>query len=154
MKNLILSSIFTAITATSTFSAAASDFGLVINGACYHTNRARLLNEKNPGLGVKMSLNPSTNTEVGYYLNSYKKTTTYATVSYLPFNFGFVSAGGFAGVATGYKKITGLGLSPIGGAEILLKVNQNINLNLRAVPMLPAKKPTTAVITISATLNF
>lgn len=61
-------------------------------------------NNKNLGLGLGWDLTEKSRTEVGFFENSYYKTSVYALYEHDFFNItDYITVSGFAGITTGYK---------------------------------------------------
>lgn len=61
-------------------------------------------NEANVGLGIRNTFSDDWSIQGGVYRNSVDETTVYAVANYTPLHIGPLRAGGFAGLASGYKK--------------------------------------------------
>ena len=76
-------------------------YALVAHTVSYHDKRDFGLNERNPGIGVRYSLD-DIDIQIGRYKNSYKVQSNYALIDYFRYNLGSFKLGGFAAIATGY----------------------------------------------------
>lgn len=100
----------------------------------YHTDRSKSYEESNYGLGVRYEPDDSALAyQAGAYRNSYRRTSVFVIVDYLPLAVAHVRAGLFAGLATGYAYIDIAGVSPIGGAVVRAEVDR-FSATLRFAP--------------------
>lgn len=68
----------------------------------YHTDRAVEHNERNFGLGIEHDIAANTRLIVGFYDNSFDRTTVYAGVAYAPWCAGPFRFGVLAAFGSGY----------------------------------------------------
>lgn len=105
---------------------------LDINLASYHLAREdvarRDLNESNPGIGIGRDAG-DWRQMAGIYLNSIRRTSTYALVGYMPLHIGRLNIGIVGGVVTGYL----VDVAPAAGLIATLQF-ERIGINIIAVP--------------------
>ncbi|MDE2129432.1 MAG: hypothetical protein KGJ74_07180 [Betaproteobacteria bacterium] len=120
---------------------AASRWTLDISTVSYHTRQwARdSLNQRNEGLGLEYQATPDWGLAVGFYKNSYSRTSAYALASYTPLHLALpaawrVNAGLTAGVVTGYTSAEAPA-RPLALAALLeVRDQAGYGINLVAVP--------------------
>lgn len=107
-----------------------------INTISRHIQPSRKYNEENWGVFYECRRDQDWSYQLGYYENSFNRTTAYGLVMYQPWVFLGARLGGFAGGGTGYreKEVDGKdvptgGLSPLAGG-ILSYERKNVGLNL------------------------
>lgn len=88
-----------------------SALSLDVSLASFHTHaRARhSLNQHNPGLGLTYSFSPDWSGSLGFYENSYRKTSAYALANWTPWHASLpgdfsLAAGVTAGLVSGYTR--------------------------------------------------
>lgn len=126
--------------------AQAVDLSLDLNLASVHTEQwARdSLNQRNEGLGLTAQLDPAWSLSVGEYRNSYRRTSAYALAAWTPLRVPLggwqVTAGGEAGLVTGYRR-SEIASQPVMGAGLLRVIApSHWSLDLTAVPNAPGRR--------------
>ncbi len=116
-------------------------WSLDISTTSYHTRQwARdSLNQDNPGLGIEYQATPDWGAAVGFYKNSYRRTSVYITATYTPLHIslpaGFsLGAGGLAGVISGYTSADAPGRPLLAAALVQVRSAGGYGINLAAVP--------------------
>ena len=122
-------------------------YTLDVNLTSWHTERwaRRELNQHNAGLGVTVDLTPNWSASVGFYRNSYRRTSVYLLADWTPLHLRFgstgwqLAAGGEAGLATGYRRRE-MACEPfVATALIRLIAPGGWSLNISAVPNAPGR---------------
>lgn len=134
----------TTITAAHAADAPASRLSLDLNLASIHTEAwaRRDLNQINPGLGLEYQASPDVGYAVGFYRNSYRRTSVYALGVWTPLRLAIpggltASAGLAAGLVSGYTR-TECPVRPLAaGAVLRIRDRDGIGINLLAVPNTP-----------------
>jgi hypothetical protein len=138
---LLLAVSFTTITAAHAADAPASRLSLDLNLASIHTKAwaRRDLNQVNPGLGLEYQASPDWSAAVGFYRNSYRRTSVYALGIWTPLHLDLpaglkASAGLAAGLVSGYTR-TECPVRPLAaGAVLRIRDRGGLGINLLAVP--------------------
>ena len=120
---------------------APSPWSLDINTTSYHTKAwaRRDLNQANPGFGLEYRFSPAWSATVGFYRNSYRRTSAYALAAWTPLRFALpagltASAGLAAGIVSGYRRPE-VPTEPLAaGAVLRLRTAHGFGINLLAVP--------------------
>jgi len=110
--------------------AKASEVDLSVAGFSEHSKPG--FNAINPGLGVRVA-NGALAWEAGEYKNSYRRATFYGIAEYTPLRVGALSAGAFAGVASGYSKPEDALRPFVGGFSVRYQPGQ-FGVALKIVP--------------------
>ena len=134
----------TTITAAHAADAPASRLSLDINTTSYHTEAwaRRELNQVNPGLGLEYQASPDVGYTIGFYRNSYRRTSVYALGVWTPLHLAIpggltASAGLAAGLVSGYTR-TECPVRPLAaGAVLRIRDRDGVGVNLLAVPNTP-----------------
>ena len=100
MKHLILAAAV-ALTACQ----AQAETHLQVHGISHHLEARSVgqWNERNVGLGMRKQYTRDLGVQAGFYRNSIDRTTAYLLGQYTPLHVGSLSAGVFAGLASGYN---------------------------------------------------
>uniref|UniRef100_E6PSH1 Uncharacterized protein n=1 Tax=mine drainage metagenome TaxID=410659 RepID=E6PSH1_9ZZZZ len=116
-------------------------WALDISTTSYHTRQwARdSLNQDNPGLGVEYHCARNAGLAVGFYKNSYSRTSVYALATYTPLHIalpaGFsVAAGGAFGAISGYTSAETPDRPLMAAALLEVRDQAGYGINLVAVP--------------------
>ena len=121
------------------FNACADDLFVDINLHAHHFNRNDVakynLNEVNPGIGLHF-VDGNYHKLIGAYKNSDRNTSTYALLAWTPIVLGPVRIGAVSGLVTGYEEP----FQFAGGAYIVAKLTDRVNLNITAVPTIRSIK--------------
>ena len=75
----------------------------VFTANSYHFNRERTYNETNHGLGYEQDISNRWKIQVGYYQNSFSRTSVYAGGTYLPWQWRDFRFGGTIAAVSGYN---------------------------------------------------
>ncbi|MBS2010073.1 MAG: hypothetical protein JST01_23695 [Cyanobacteria bacterium SZAS TMP-1] len=108
------------------------DMWLVVSGASYHLKQENHPNQKNWGLGLEIKLDSDRSIVLGQYRNSINNESHYGGITYLPWHFGPVSAGGMFGIIDGYRPLHGKPI-PIVMPFATIE-NKNFGVNIMAMP--------------------
>ena len=118
-----------------------SRWALDISTTSYHTRQwARdSLNQDNPGLGIEYHCTRNSGFAAGFYRNSYSRISAYAAATYTPLHInlpaGFsMSAGGLAGVISGYTSADAPGRPLLAAALVQVRSAGGYGINLVVVP--------------------
>ncbi|CAZ88718.1 hypothetical protein [Thiomonas arsenitoxydans] len=141
LKTLAAASLLAITTAAHAADAPASRLSLDLNLASVHTEAwaRRELNQVNPGLGLEYQASPDWGAAVGFYRNSYRRTSAYALGVWTPMRLDLpggltASAGLAAGLVSGYHR-SEVPCEPLAaGAVLRLRTAQGFGINLLAVP--------------------
>lgn len=95
----------------------ADELSVQVHGLSHHFTPGEW-NERNAGLGIRYAFDRDVALQGGLFRNSISRTSVYALADWTPFHVGAVSAGAFAGVATGYMWRPVAGLTPVTGAVV------------------------------------
>lgn len=103
-----------------------------VNTISRHISPARDYNEKNAGIFLEHR-SGEWGYQIGYYENSYNRTTAYAVSTWQPWTVLGIKLGGFAGFGTGYRveddKPRG-GVSPLIGGFVSYNFTKHLGINL------------------------
>lgn len=107
-----------------------------MNTVSHHFDPARKYNERNLGLFYERRTSDEWGHQLGYYENSYNRTTAYAVSTWQPWTVLGVKLGAFAGIGTGYRedddgKPRG-GVSPLIGGFVSYNFTKQFGINLVA----------------------
>lgn len=111
---------------------------LTVTTGSYHTNRAiskaENFHERNLGVGFEYKFDRAWRWSAGYYKNSYRNDTFYASAVWLPIRSrnGVVKFGLQAGLLTGYPQYKE-GIGP-GAAAILMVEGEKVGFNVMYIP--------------------
>ena len=119
-----------------------------VHGFSMHTHGAGW-NERNTGLGIRHQISTDFAVQAGFYKNSEFGNTAYGIAEYMPFHWYNVSAGAFAGVATGYKQNPD-GI-PVAGFALRV-YNDTGNVAFKFVPKVP--QSASGVFSVEIGFNF
>ena len=129
----------------SAFSAAAQEppgFAIVAHGISWHNHNyagdGTPYNERNPGLGLRLTVAPDTSVQAGRYRNSFStqaqpRWSNYVVADWLPAIVVGANVGLFAGLVNGYPTINDGRPIPVAGAVVRAHFGR-FNLTLRASP--------------------
>lgn len=117
---------------------------LDINTTCVHTRTYARdhLNQVNPGLGLTNQVTPDWSVSIGFYRNSFRRTSGYALVNWTPLHLSLpagvrVSAGLTAGLLSGYTHDENPVRPLAAGALVQLRLPSGFGVNLVGVPNTP-----------------
>ncbi|MDE2268800.1 MAG: hypothetical protein KGL33_07285 [Betaproteobacteria bacterium] len=134
----------TTITAAHAADAPASRLSLDLNLASIHTEAwaRRDLNQVNPGLGLEYQASPDWGAAVGFYRNSYRRTSVYALGVWTPLHLAIpggltASAGLAAGLVSGYTRTECPARPLAAGVVLRIRDRDGLGINLLAVPNTP-----------------
>lgn len=119
-----------------------------VHGLSKHTHGTGW-NEQNIGLGIRHQIGTDFAVQAGFYKNSEFSDTAYGIAEYTPFHWYNVSAGAFAGVATGYK-LNPKGI-PVAGFSLVV-YNSTGNVAFKFVPKVP--QSASGVFSVEIGFNF
>ena len=148
LKTLAAASLLAIITTAHAADASAARFSprlsLDLNLASVHTEAwaRRSLNQVNPGAGLEYQVSPDVGYAVGFYRNSYRRTSAYALGVWAPLRLAIpggltASAGLAAGLVSGYTR-TECPVRPLAaGAVLRIRDRAGLGINLLAVPNTP-----------------
>lgn len=134
----------TTITAAHAADAPASRLSLDLNLASIHTEAwaRRDLNQVNPGLGLEYQASPDWGAAVGFYRNSYRRTSVYALGVWTPWRINLpggltARAGLAAGLVSGYTRTECPARPLAAGVVLRIRDRDGLGINLLAVPNTP-----------------
>ena len=136
--------------------AKADDYAFVVHGFSHHFQSAapgKQWNEVHPGIGMRIIHDKDVSVQLSYvHQNSSYNKSVYALVDYTPLRLGWLYAGGFAGLATGYE----YPLQPIGGLVLRLET-PDIHFTARYAPRMARQccpRESSSVATIEISIPF
>lgn len=119
----------------------ASSLSFDVNLACVHTESVarQHLNQRNPGIGLTDTFSPDWSASVGFYRNSFDRTSVYALANWLPLRLQLpvratVRAGLTAGLLSGYTQSENPLRPFAAGALVQLRTERGWGINLVGVP--------------------
>jgi hypothetical protein len=123
----------------------AAEASLQVHGLSHHFKRDVDYNERNAGAGIRYAFNRDLSVQAGAFNNSHSRTSVYALADWTPIQAGPISAGAFAGIATGYQWRPMAGaVTPIIGAILRTDIDR-FNVALRVTPPHPKASAVAAI---------
>lgn len=115
--------------------AASSPFEMTTGYVSRHLNTSERFNEANTGLGLEIPSNTeSLRFGVGFFRNSYDRTSTYLGMSWRPVEFGPARIGILFGAASGYLNAP---VVPMAGLSIDIGPDKGMRLHVLMMPPSP-----------------
>ena len=133
------------------FNAQAADYSLVLHGlskhSTTHSNRTgREWNERNIGLGLRITQSPEVSYQSGFYKNSEHSWSIYGGIDWTPLHLGPFSAGVAAGIVTGYDTYP---VVPVGTLIVRSTLSSRIDVMVRYLPPIIPKMTSVAAIEVA-----